>query len=239
MNYISKTSTSNIDLSFVNETITQLIAKNRITDNFKIIEEYENGNLIQSTDEVQSFINEEINQTLDGSLNTPQLVDDKQLEVLIVATIATLKRKNKKCESEEVFKLDNESLETGFIGENFNECLGERISNKSVEHNIINSRERLSLLKDEINHDGSNSNDDTITHDNTISQLGPPDCSLGDRSSRRFFRKPKNVNDCLEVEDPNVNFISHKNVNPRSHLNQDRLHPNRRGQYMTENKSYI
>ena len=98
MNYISKTSTSNIDLSFVNETITQLIAKNRITDNFKIIEEYENGNLIQSTDEVQSFINEELNQTLDGSLNTPQLVDDKQLEVLIVATIATLKRKNKKCE---------------------------------------------------------------------------------------------------------------------------------------------
>ena len=98
MNYISKTSTSNIDLSFVNETITQLIAKNRITDNFKIIEESENGNLIQSTDEVQSFINEELNQTLDGSLNTPQLVDDKQLEVLIVATIATLKRKNKKCE---------------------------------------------------------------------------------------------------------------------------------------------
>ena len=95
MNYISKTSTSNIDLSFVNETITQLIAKNRITDNFKIIEEYENGNLIQSTDEVQSFINEELNQTLDGSLNTPQLVDDKQLEVLIVATIATLKRKTK------------------------------------------------------------------------------------------------------------------------------------------------
>ena len=98
MNYISKTSTSNIDLSFVNETITQLIAKNRITGNFKIIEESENGNLIQSTDEVQSFINEELNQTLDGSLNTPQLVDDKQLEVLIVATIATLKRKNKKCE---------------------------------------------------------------------------------------------------------------------------------------------
>ena len=98
MNYISKTSTSNIDLSFVNETITQLIAKNRITDNFKIIEESENGNLIQSTDEVQSFINEELNQTLDGSTNTPQLVDDKQLEVLIVATIATLKRKNKKCE---------------------------------------------------------------------------------------------------------------------------------------------
>ena len=98
MNYISKTSTSNIDLSFVNETITQLIAKNRITDNFKIIEESENGNLIQSTDEVQSFINEELNQTLDGSLNTPQLVDDKQLKVLIVATIATLKRKNKKCE---------------------------------------------------------------------------------------------------------------------------------------------
>ena len=38
-NHISKTSASNIDLSFVNETITELIAENKINDNFKIIEE--------------------------------------------------------------------------------------------------------------------------------------------------------------------------------------------------------
>ena len=37
-----------------------------------------------------------------------------------------------------------------------------------MKHNTTNSRECLSLPKDEINHDDSN-NDDTISHDNTIS----------------------------------------------------------------------
>ena len=37
-----------------------------------------------------------------------------------------------------------------------------------MKHDTINSREYLSLPKDEINHDDSN-NDDTISHDNTIS----------------------------------------------------------------------
>ena len=44
------------------------------------------------------------------------------------------------------------------------------ISNKSVKHNTINSRECLSLPKDDSNnHDDSNNNDDTISHDNTVS----------------------------------------------------------------------
>ena len=54
LNHISKTSASNIDLTFVNETIKQLIAKNKINGNFKIIVEPENGNLNQSTDESTS-----------------------------------------------------------------------------------------------------------------------------------------------------------------------------------------
>ena len=33
LNHISKTSASNIDLTFVNETVKQLIAKNKIKDN--------------------------------------------------------------------------------------------------------------------------------------------------------------------------------------------------------------
>ena len=165
LNHISKTSASNIDLTFVNETIKQFIAKNKINDNFKIIVEPENGNLNQSTDEVQT---DEFNETLDGSPTAPQFVDEKELEILIIATIATLKIKNKKCGPEEVFNLVKDSLETGLTRENFNECLGDLISNKSVKHNTINSRECLSLPKDEINHDDSN-NDDTISHDNTIS----------------------------------------------------------------------
>ena len=68
LNHISKTSASNIDLKFVNETIKQLIAKNEINDNFKIIVEPENGNLNQSTDEVQT---DEFNEALDGGPTAP------------------------------------------------------------------------------------------------------------------------------------------------------------------------
>ena len=47
LNHISKTSTSDIHLSFVNETIKELIAENKINYNFKIIEELKIGDLIQ------------------------------------------------------------------------------------------------------------------------------------------------------------------------------------------------
>ena len=169
LNHISKTSASNIDLTFVNETIKQLIAKNKTNDNFKIIVEPENGNLNQSTDEVLTLFNDELNETLDKRPTAPQLVDEKDLEILIIAAIATLKRKKKKCGTEEVFNLVKDSLETCLAQENFNECLGYLISNKSAKHNTITSRERLSLPKEETTHDDSNNNDDTISHDNTIS----------------------------------------------------------------------
>ena len=54
LNHISKTSASNIDLSFVNETIKKLFAENEINGNFEIIEEPKNGDIIQSTDEAQA-----------------------------------------------------------------------------------------------------------------------------------------------------------------------------------------
>ena len=75
-------------------------------------------------------------------LMTRQLVDNKELEMLITTTIATLKRnKNKKiCGPEEVFKLVKDSLKTDGTRENFSECLRELISNKSVKHNAIYAR---------------------------------------------------------------------------------------------------
>ena len=124
-------------MSFVNETIKELIAENKINDNFRIIEEPKNGDLIQSTDEAQTLVNDELNETLDWCPTSPQLVDEKELGILIIATIDTLKRKNKKCGPKEVFKLVKDSVETGLTRENFNECLGQLISNKSVNHSSI------------------------------------------------------------------------------------------------------
>ena len=53
----------------------------------------------------------------------------------------------------------------------------------------------------------------------------------------RFSKKAKDVNDCLEIQckEHNIDVISHENINTRSHLNQDRLHLNRKGQYMMGN----
>ena len=96
LNHISKTSASNTDLSLVNENIRQLISKNKINDHFKIVKEPENGNLNQSTDEAQTLLNDELNEILDGRPTTHQLVNGKELEILIMATIATLNRKKQK-----------------------------------------------------------------------------------------------------------------------------------------------
>ena len=91
------------------------------------------------------------------------MVDENELGILIIATIATLRRKNKKFGPKQVSKLVIDSAETGLTKENFNECLGQLISNKS-----INSRGYLSQPKNEINLDDNSNNDDTISHDNTI-----------------------------------------------------------------------
>ena len=52
-------------MSFLNETIKELIAENKINDNFKIIEELKNEGLIQSTNEVQTLVNDELDETLE------------------------------------------------------------------------------------------------------------------------------------------------------------------------------
>ena len=44
--------------------------------------------LNQSTDEVHSLFTDKLNEILDGSFATPQ-VDDKELEIVIIATIVT------------------------------------------------------------------------------------------------------------------------------------------------------
>ena len=47
----------------------------------------------------------------------------------------------------EVFKLAKKLLEPGLARANFNECLGELVSNKSVKYNATDSREYLSLCQ--------------------------------------------------------------------------------------------
>ena len=53
-----------------------------------MVEETKSGHLNQSTDEVHTLFTDKLNEILDGSSTTPQ-VDDKELEVVIIATIVT------------------------------------------------------------------------------------------------------------------------------------------------------
>ena len=53
------------ELPFINETIKELIAENKINNNFEIIEKPKNGGLFQSADAAQTLLNDELNETLD------------------------------------------------------------------------------------------------------------------------------------------------------------------------------
>ena len=57
--------------------------------------ENKNGNLNWSTDEVHNLLHDELNETIDEWLTTPQFLDDKELELLIMSNIGHLKKKKK------------------------------------------------------------------------------------------------------------------------------------------------
>ena len=57
------------------------------------------------------------------------IVDNTELQTLILATIQTLKRNNKRCGTEEVFQLVLESLKCDFIKESFDKILDFLIKN--------------------------------------------------------------------------------------------------------------
>ena len=48
---------------------------------------------------------------VDETTNSHVNIDDKEIELLIIASIETLKRQNKKCGKDEVFALVKDSLE--------------------------------------------------------------------------------------------------------------------------------
>ena len=74
--------------------------------------------------------------------------NDKDLKILVIASIQTLKRGNKKCGREEVYRLANDSLNKDISREVFELILNSMIDNHSVNLNVIGKRECLSLPKE-------------------------------------------------------------------------------------------
>ena len=99
--------------------------------------------------------------------NVPHIVEGKDLETLIVASIQTLKRNNKKCGKEEVFHLVQESVESEVTKEIFEERLDALVESHSVNIKLLGTRTCcLSLTK--LNQDNSKeSSDETLASNGT------------------------------------------------------------------------
>ena len=65
------------------------------------------------------------------------IVDNTELQTLILATIQTLKRNNKRCGTEEVFQLVLEFLKSDFIKESFDKILDFLIKNLKRENKLL------------------------------------------------------------------------------------------------------
>ena len=84
-------------------------------------------------------------QDSDASLNfSNPIVEDRELEMLIIASIETLKQGNKKCGKEEVLRLFSDSVDD-VTKETFDKLLELLIQKQSVRLNIIGNRECLLL----------------------------------------------------------------------------------------------
>ena len=72
----------------------------------------------------------------------------KDFEILVIVSIQTLKRENKKCGREEVYRLVNDSINKDITREAFELILNSMIDDHSVNLNVIGKMECLSLPKE-------------------------------------------------------------------------------------------
>ena len=77
------------------------------------------------------------------------IVDNTELQTLILASIQTLKRNNKKCGTEEVFQLVLESLDSDIDKESFDKILEFLIKNQKVKTSCYANKTCLSIPKED------------------------------------------------------------------------------------------
>ena len=84
---------------------------------------------------------------VDETTNFHANIDDKEIERLIIASIETPKRQNKKCGKDEVFALVKDSLEEAITMESLEKSLALLQASNSIKCNIISNRTCLSIPK--------------------------------------------------------------------------------------------
>ena len=102
-----------------------------------------------------------VNETINFHVN----IDDKEIELLINASIETLKRQNKKCGKDEVFALVKDSLEEAITMESFEKSLALLQASNSIKCNIVSNRTCLSIPKHSLIPKVCTQNTSSITND--------------------------------------------------------------------------
>ena len=100
--------------------------------------------------------------------NFPQIVEGKDLETLIIASIETLKCKNKKCGKKEVFRLVQESAENEVTKEILEEQLDALVESHSVRIKLLGTRTCLSLPKLYQDYNSKEISDETLASNDTL-----------------------------------------------------------------------
>ena len=77
----------------------------------------------------------------------PNTIDDKKIEVLIIASTKTLKRQKSKCAKDELFKFVKDMIEENITRNIFDKALESLIESGSVKCSLISNRTCLSLRK--------------------------------------------------------------------------------------------
>ena len=75
----------------------------------------------------------------------PNIIDDKEIEVLIIASTETLKRQKSKCRKDEVFKLVKDTIEENITRDIFDKTLDSLIGSGSGKCSLISKRTWLFL----------------------------------------------------------------------------------------------
>ena len=102
---------------------------------------------------------------------TPKIEND-EVELLIIASIQTLKRKKKRCGRDEVFELVEDSTDDDTVTKKtFNKLLNWLINSNSVKLNTIGNRECLSLPTESIKRNRQNQLENHFNVENCFKNL--------------------------------------------------------------------
>ena len=101
--------------------------------------------------------------------NNHVVINNKELELLTIATIQTLKRNKEKIGSEEVSNLVKSSLEYDVSREQFDKTLNNLVKGNSIKSYTVGNRVHLSLPKDQ-QENSMDPQPDTITSENNMKE---------------------------------------------------------------------